>query len=224
MLRQVIQKKLKSSGKNYFVDKDIPDSLIALTLYKRIIMMIRGILKIRKVIFLGRHVRIYNKSNFSVGANCTIENSVVIDCYAKEKITFGDSVKIGANSIISVTSHLSKYGIGLKIGNHSSIGEYSYIGSSGGIEIGNDVIMGQFISFHSENHYFSDKNKLIREQGVYSQGIKLGNNIWVGAKVTFLDGCAVSDNSIVASGAVVKGSFPPNVIIGGVPAKIIKEI
>lgn len=66
--------------------------------------------------------------------------------------------------------------------------------------------------------------KLIREQGVNSKGIKLGNNIWVGAKVTFLDGCEVGNNSVVAAGAVVNGVYPDNVVIGGIPAKVIKTL
>ena len=64
----------------------------------------------------------------------------------------------------------------------------------------------------------------IRLQGVNHQGIKIGNNVWIGAKATFLDGSVVGNNSIVAAGAVVRGIFPDNVIIGGVPAKIIKKI
>ena len=52
----------------------------------------------------------------------------------------------------------------------------------------------------------------------------MGNNVWIGAKVTFLDGSFVDDNSIVAAGAVVNGIYPNNSIIGGVPAKIIKTI
>ena len=84
--------------------------------------------------------------------------------------------------------------------------------------------MGEYVSFHSENHIFSDTSKLIRKQGVTSKGIVLGNNIWVGAKATFLDGTVVGNNSVVAAGAVVKGKFPENVVIGGVPAKIIKYI
>ena len=79
-------------------------------------------------------------------------------------------------------------------------------------------------TFHSENHNFQDTSKLIREQGVTSKGIILGNNIWVGAKVTFLDGSKIGNNSVVAAGAVVNGEFPANVVIGGVPAKILKHI
>lgn len=65
---------------------------------------------------------------------------------------------------------------------------------------------------------------MIREQGVNSKGITIGNNVWVGAKVTFLDGAFLGNNCVVAAGAVVKGVFPDNVIIGGVPAKILKPI
>ena len=84
--------------------------------------------------------------------------------------------------------------------------------------------MGQYVSFHSQNHNYQDKTRKIREQGVKSEGIEIGNNIWVGAKATFLDGCKVSDNSIVASGAVVTEKFSSGVVIGGVPARVIKEL
>ena len=81
-----------------------------------------------------------------------------------------------------------------------------------------------YINIHSENHNFANTTKLIREQGVTSKGISIGNNVWVGAKVTFLDGCVVGNNCVVAAGAVVNGVFPDNCVIGGVPAKIIKNI
>ena len=75
-----------------------------------------------------------------------------------------------------------------------------------------------------ENHVFDDTSLLIREQGVTSKGIQIGNNVWIGAKATFLDGAIVGNNSVVAAGAVVNGIFPDNVVLGGVPAKIIKTI
>ncbi len=45
-------------------------------------------------------------------------------------------------------------------------------------------------------------------------------NCWIGAKVTILDGTIIGDNSVVAAGAVVRGQFPDNCVIGGIPAKI----
>lgn len=224
MIKKIVQKLLKKTGKLYQIDNQIPDKLLVEMLMDRFIMKFRGILFIQKNIFLGSSCIIKNKKNIVFGKNCTIEKGTRIDGYAANKIQLGFACKIGSYSLITCTSHLSKYGIGLRMGNHSSIGDFAHFGASGGIDIGNDVIMGPYISFHSENHNFSDTTKLIREQGVTSKGIKLGNNIWVGAKVTFLDGCVIGNNTVVAAGALVNGVFPDNVIIGGVPAKILKTL
>ncbi|MBR9913535.1 MAG: acyltransferase [Algicola sp.] len=224
MLKKLLKKLLEKNGKSYTPDSDLPDQLILSFLYTRLLMRLRGLLFLRKKIFIGKRVRVKHKRNFSFGANCTLEKYVTLDCYAKDKVVFGDTVKIGAYSTVSITSHMSKYGKGLRIGNNSGVGEYSFFGCSGGVQIGSDVIMGPYVSFHSENHNFSDSSKLIREQGVSSEGIVLEDNIWVGAKVTFLDGCHVSKNSVVAAGSVVRGRFPENVVIGGVPAKVLKQL
>lgn len=224
MLKKLLKKLLTKFGKTYQIDEKIPDGLIISVVITRFFMLLRGFVYTGRKIFLGPNVNIFNKGNLQFGRGCTIEKFVTLDCYGSRKIVFGNTVKIGAFSTISTTSHLSKYGKGLEIGNCSAIGEYSYLGCAGGVAIGEHVIMGQYISFHSENHNFDDVTKLIKDQGVISNGIKLGNNIWVGSKVTFLDGAIIGDNSVVAAGAVVKGEFPPNVVIGGVPAKVLSHL
>jgi acetyltransferase-like isoleucine patch superfamily enzyme len=224
MIKKIFQKMLSKSGKSYQIDDRIPTKLIYSVLYNRLIMLIRGFLKTGKKVFVGSNTRILNSGNIVFGKSVTIGSHCEIDGFASEKIILGDCVKIGCYSKLLSTSHFSKFGKGLKMGNNSAIGDFTHFGAPGGIEIGNDVIMGSYISFHSENHNFLDTSKLIREQGVSSKGIKLGNNIWVGAKVTFLDGCIVGNNSVVAAGAVVNGIYPDNSVIGGVPAKVIKTI
>lgn len=224
MLRKILQNILKKKGKTYEIDSNIPDGLIFYTFKTRLFMLLRGLLFLRKKVFLGADVKILNKSNFDFGNNVTIEAHSIIDGYSSRKIVLGNNAKIGMYSKLLSTSHLATYGKGLVMGNNSAVGDFCHFGAPGGITIGNDVIMGSFVSFHSENHNFQDSSKLIREQGVNSKGIILGNNIWVGAKVTFLDGCEVGDNSVVAAGAVVNGIFPANSVIGGVPAKVIKVI
>lgn len=89
--------------------------------------------------------------------------------------------------------------------------------------IGNDVIAGQMVRFHAENHNYISHEQLIREQGVNCQGITVGNNCWIGAGAVFLDGSSIGDGCIVAANAVVTKKFPDNVIIGGMPEKIIGE-
>ena len=73
----------------------------------------------------------------------------------------------------------------------------------------------------SRSTYFN-KEKGYQTDREYGKPITIGNNCWIGAKVTILDGTKIGNGCIVAAGAVVKGIFPDNVIIGGVPAKILK--
>ncbi|TAE64337.1 MAG: acyltransferase [Flavobacteriia bacterium] len=224
MIQTLFQKLLNKAGKSYTLDSEIPSGLFIKNLIKRLVMLLRGYFFLYQKVFLGKNCNISHKPNILFRKNVTIENDVTIDGYAKNKLIFGDNVKVGAYSLVSCTSHLSKYGVGLTIGNNSAFGRFTEFGAAGGIEIGNDVIAGSYISFHSENHNFSDSSLLIRDQGVTSKGIKIGNNVWIGAKATFLDGSIIGNNCVVAAGAVVNGIFPNNVIIGGVPAKILKEI
>ncbi|KIX20493.1 hypothetical protein SY27_11285 [Flavobacterium sp. 316] len=224
MIRNLFQKLLNKAGKNYTIDPNIPQSLLVNSLFARLILLLRGYVFFQRRIFLGIGCTISNKKNIVIGQNVTIDKRCDIDGYAQNKLIFGNNVKIGAYSLITCTSHFSKYGKGISIGNNSACGRFTEFGAAGGIQIGNDVIMGSYISFHSENHLFSDPSKLIREQGVSSIGIKIGNNVWIGAKATFLDGSFVGNNCVVAAGAVVTSVFPDNVVIGGIPAKILKEI
>jgi acetyltransferase-like isoleucine patch superfamily enzyme len=224
MVKKLYNNLLKKSGKDYKIDQNVPNGLILHSLFSRIILLFRGYFWLFKSVFLGKGCKIINKRNIIFGKNVTIENYVSIDGYAKKKLHFGNNVKIGAYSAISCTSHMSKFGEGIYIGNNSAFGRFTEFGAAGGIQIGNDVIGGSYISFHSENHNFSDTSKLIRLQGVTSKGIQIGNNVWIGAKVTFLDGSKIGDNCVVAAGAVVNGEFPDNAVIGGIPARILKSI
>lgn len=174
-------------------------------------------------LFLGRHVRMLSKKNISFGNNVRIDSNTTIDALSRNGIFFKDNVKIGEYSKIIGSGSISDIGKGLEIGNNTSFSEYTFFGAAGGIVIGDDVIAGQNVRFHAENHNYSDREKLIREQGVNRKGIKVGNNCWIGAGATFLDGSEIGDGCIVAANAVVTKKFPANSIIGGVPAKVISE-
>ncbi|MBU0943571.1 MAG: hypothetical protein KJ804_10935 [Proteobacteria bacterium] len=54
------------------------------------------------------------------------------------------------------------------------------------------------------------------------QGIHIESDVWVGARVTFLDGAEIGPHSVVAAGAIVRGKFPTGAIVGGAPARILK--
>ena len=212
-------------GTPYRVDRNVSLSVLASLAIRRALLAFRGFVRLRtfdRVTFIGRGVSIRGRAGFCVGRGVTLGDLCSIDATSKQGVVVGDNVNIGPYCILQATGVLSNLGTGIYIGANSGIGAFSFIGGGGGVHIGSDVIMGQYVSFHSENHNYSDASKPIRLQGVSRQGIKIDDNCWIGAKVTFLDGTHVGSGSVVAAGAVVRGKFEPNSVLGGVPAKVIK--
>jgi acetyltransferase-like isoleucine patch superfamily enzyme len=74
----------------------------------------------------------------------------------------------------------------------------------------------------AENHNFQDPSRSVNTQGVSNQGIRIGNDVWIGACVTILDGVTIGDHSILAAGAVVNKDVAPYEIVAGIPAKRIR--
>lgn len=210
-------------GKGYQPSSDLPTGLVLNVLRIRLLWLVRGLIRFRRIVFVGSHVNVRGKRNIQLGYGSTLEQGVVLDGYGHNGVRVGARSRIGSQTIISCTSHLSLYGMGFSIGSDSGIGEYGYIGAAGGVTIGSNVIMGQYVSFHSQEHEFGDVGTPIRDQGSSERGIVIGDNCWVGARVTFLDGSDVPEGCVVAAGAVVRGEFPAFSVIAGVPARVIRR-
>jgi acetyltransferase-like isoleucine patch superfamily enzyme len=220
--RTLVRGALRVVGKDYNAATDLPAMLIVRVFLERSVWLARGFLRFRTPIFVARGVRIRGKRFISIKRYSTLCTGVELDGFARDGVQIGERSKIGAHTIISCTSHLSRFGRGFRMGSDSGIGEFGYVGAAGGVSIGDNVVMGQYVSFHSQEHEFADLSELIRAQGTSEQGIQIEGDCWVGARVTFLDGTHVSRGSVVAAGAVVKGSFPPGAVIGGIPARVLK--
>lgn len=111
----------------------------------------------------------------------------------------------------------------LTLGNNVSIQPMCYLECYGGITIGNDVSIAHDVSIISSTHIYDSINLPIKDQGVLEKPVFIGNNVWIGAKAIILGGVKIGNNSIIGAGAVVTKDVPDNVIVGGVPAKIIKR-
>lgn len=223
-------KLMQIAGKGDFtLDDKVPTSYIVRLCFKYGFMMIRGRFVaignkgIDNSIFIGKRVKLYCKNMMEIGRKTKIRDAVKIDALSREGVHIGKSCVIGENTRIECTGSLQSLGKGVRIGDRSTFGSDCYFGAAGGIEIGDDVVAGQYIRFHSENHNFNDLNALIKEQGVTHKGIKVGNNCWIGAGVVFLDGAEIGDGCVVAANAVVNKAFEDNSVIGGVPAKLINK-
>lgn len=214
-------------GGGTVVDDRIPNSYLLRVMASKVISLIYGMIRLGtfKRVYIHPSSKIKCSSRIVVGNNFAAGQDCYIDALSEKGLICGENVSAGFHTCIALTGSVRQIGMGMKIGNNVGLGSNGFYGSGMGfVEIGDNTIFGNYVSIHPENHNYSDLLKPIRDQGVNSKGgVKIGENCWIGAKVTILDGTFIGNGCIVAAGAVVKGCFPDNVIIGGVPAKIIKK-
>ncbi len=112
-------------------------------------------------------------------------------------------------------------GANVSIGNHSMMGQDSIIGSTAEVAIGNDVMMGPEVLVYTSNHGMAAGTPM-RLQPLESAAVRIGDDVWIGARCIILPGVNIGDGAVLAAGAVVTGDVPANAVVGGVPAKLLK--
>jgi len=228
MLQNILQSIIQLKNPAFKFDSSINSYRLLTLLKEKAGCWLRGLKllahgKWNSKIFLGKSVRLSYTKNIQFGQWNQIEDHVHMSALGKQPIQLGDNIRIGAFSRIITSTSFNNIGKYIRIGNNVGIGEFAYLGGGGGLSIGNDCIIGQYFSCHPENHNYQNPALLIRQQGVSRKGIHIGNNCWIGAKVTILDGVTIGDNCVIAAGAVVTKSVAANTVIGGVPAKVLKN-
>ncbi|EOG7683524.1 DapH/DapD/GlmU-related protein [Vibrio cholerae] len=202
------------------LDADITSKDLIYIFFSNIPSLLRGLIFYRKLISIGSKCNIY-KVKFGKGV--TVGNNVTMNGIGKHSIVLGDNVSIYSHCVLKVSGTYTLLGESIIIGCGVGIGDFSHIGGAGGISIGDGTIIGPYFSAHPENHIFNNLDVPIKEQGLTRRGISIGKDCWIGAKVTILDGASIGNGCIIAAGAVVRGEFPDNSIIAGVPAKVIRR-
>lgn len=230
MIRSVLTRFLKKTKRpNFEFDANVTNSFLITFFLRRSIELLRFnisrivVFKKVRLSFIGSGVVIDSYRNLTIGMNSRIESYCVIGTIGKKCLVIGNNSSVGVFSRIVVSSGYQNLGEYIVIGNNVGIGAYSNIGGSGGVSIGNNTIIGPYFSAHPENHNFELIDTPIRLQGTTRKPIKIGEDCWLGAKVTVLAGVTIGKGSIVAAGAVVTKDIPEYSIAVGSPAKVIRK-
>lgn len=129
---------------------------------------------------------------------------------------------LGKKSVIESYCCINNAVGDVAIGDHTRIGIHCTV--IGPVSIGNNVNLAQGITVTALNHNFGDTTRKIDEQGISTKPVEIGDDVWIGANAVILPGVTIGRHAVVAAGAVVTNDVPNNCVVGGVPAKLIKQI
>jgi len=148
----------------------------------------------------------------SIGSNTYIQSHCILGCWRIYNAQCGQQ------------SFNSK----IVIGNSCNIGEYTQITAINKITIGDGLLTGRYVYIGDNSHgglSFEEAGIPPIKRKLSSKGeVVIGNNVWIGDKVTILGGVTIGNNVIIGANSVVTRDIPDNCIAVGVPAKVVKQL
>lgn len=189
---------------------------------------IRGILY-RLIMKMDGWAAIENGVRLRYANNITLKHGAYLD-YGSYLHACPGGIEVGPGTIVMHGAVLHVYnfrnlpGAFIRIGRDSLVGEYTVIRGQGGVTIGDRVYTSPMTQIIAVNHIFDDPDKPFIDQGITAQGITIEDDVWLGSGAIITDGVHIGKGAVVAAGAVVVNDVPAHTIVGGVPARIIREI
>ena len=169
---------------------------------------------------MGRNVCLRHPGRIRLGGGVIVDDDCVLDAKGDSElgIAIGDGVILGRNTILNCK------GGDIEIGGNTNISANCMLLSESRLCIGENVLIaGMTYIVAGGNHGIERTDIPIISQPCRSKGgVTIGNNCWLGANVTILDGVTIGRDSIIGAGAVVTESIPEFAIAVGVPARVIK--
>lgn len=143
------------------------------------------------------------------------------------RVTWPHQVQIGSNCVLEPDiffkfDGICKPGPNIFIGDHTFLGTSCEFNISGQIHIGNHCLIASGVKFIDHDHGLA-LSALMRVQPCTQSPISLADNVWIGANAIILQGTSIGVGAIVAAGAVVRSDVAPYDIVGGVPARVLKN-
>lgn len=144
------------------------------------------------------------------GEACFVAPQAVLLAEPGRDIIVADGCQIAADCVIHGPVRLGER---VSLNHHVTLD-----GGAAGIHIGNDTRIAAYCTLYAFNHGL-DAVRPIREQPVTSKGIRIGRDVWIGARAGIVDGITIGDHAVVGMGAVVTRDVAPWTIVAGNPAR-----
>ena len=153
--------------------------------------------------------------HIELGRGCKIHADASVDASRSPGVRLGDKVTLNRYAYVQGGNG------GVRLGDRVEINNYSIINGTGGVDIGDDTLIGPGVRIISYQHQYA-RAATIRSQPVDAKPIRIGRDVWIGANAVILAGITIGDGAVVAAGAVVREDVPAYAVVAGVPATVRK--
>jgi acetyltransferase-like isoleucine patch superfamily enzyme len=132
------------------------------------------------------------------------------------------AISLGAGTVVHRGAMLLPYGGFIRLGKRCRVNPYCVLYGHGGLVIGDNVRIAAHTVIIPANHGTALDGGPMGEQPLSRRGIRIGDDVWIGAGARILDGAEIADGCVIAAGAVVRGKLEANGIYAGVPARLVR--
>ena len=138
------------------------------------------------------------------------------------KVQFSSLIRFGKGSVVKSYSVIQTSGGRVTFGRNCAIGCFNLIAAgSADLVAGDHVRLGPHVTLIASSRQYRRKDRLIIEQGFADKGIRIGNDVLIGARVVLIDGSEIGDGAVIGAGSIVNGKVPAYSVVFGAPAKVI---
>ena len=172
-------------------------------------------------VVIGRNVTIRHPHRIVLGDNVVIDDHAVLDAKGDADV----AIEIGSGSIIGRNTVLSCKGGTVHVGQGTNLSVNCTLISETRLSIGDKVLIAGHCYIIAGGNHGIDRTDVapVDQPCVQKGGVSIENHCWLGAQVTVLDGVTIKNDTVVAAGAVVTKPTPAFAIVGGVPARVLRD-
>ncbi len=180
--------------------------------------LVKKFRSLRETPRFGNDVELEFPKKIHVGKGVQFQSGCLVSANRDGSVILEDESMVCRYAIVQA------FGGTIRIGTRSAIGDFCNLyGFSGGLDIGNDVLIASGCRIVPNSHSVEMSDLPISSLSMTSKGIIIGDGVWMGANVVVLDGVTIGKGAVIGAGAVVTHDIPSFSIAAGVPAKFLRE-
>lgn len=159
-----------------------------------------------------------------MGDGCRIDSSVSVMRFGQRSdvLCLGDGVSLYAQTRLVLGDVCADPCVGMRIGARTIVNVGGYLSGEGGLDIGEDVLIGPHAKLLSAGHAIDEGDVVIARNRITRARIVIEDGAWIGAGAIVLEGVRIGRGAVVAAGALVRQDVPAGMVAAGMPARLIR--